>query len=226
MPGLVQLRMTGDKEFIRKLHSLSTTGRRKAGKKIIARFHITLWNEVKKAWDAVRVTGGTFRGKVWARIEDQYTRKLDGVTVPAWGGVPRMQAQFIGSRKKIGLGWHQTATAVKWMDGKPVRGRRIMEQNKNFGGNVKAKLRHGDVRVKQTDIMMRDTGNMRNDFFYAAKVKDEYRLRLEPSEGNLKYAERQNSLREFAFFTEKDAANFRAIAEVGLNEQLREEGLT
>jgi hypothetical protein len=225
MPGLVTIRIKGDDEVMRKFRILGTTGRRAAGKKTIDRFHLKLWNEVRTAWNAVRVTGGMFRGVAWPKLQDQYTRKLDGVTVPAWGGVPRMQAQFIGSRKKIGLGWHQTSTAVTWKDGKPIRGRRIMEQNENFGGMVKGKLRHGDVRVKQTDIMMLDTKNMRDDFFFNAKVRDDNKLQLEPSEETLIYAERQNKMRPFMFFTDKDALTFRSIAEVAINEQLKAEGL-
>lgn len=34
--------------------------------------------------------GGTYRGVMWRYFAPQYTRKTDGVTVPAWGGVPRL----------------------------------------------------------------------------------------------------------------------------------------
>jgi hypothetical protein len=34
--------------------------------------------------------GGTYRGVHWAYFAPQYTRKTDGVTVPAWGGVPKI----------------------------------------------------------------------------------------------------------------------------------------
>ena len=34
--------------------------------------------------------GGTYRGVSWDYFAPQYTRKTDGVTVPAWGGVPKI----------------------------------------------------------------------------------------------------------------------------------------
>ena len=35
--------------------------------------------------------GGTFRGVTWDYFAPQYKRKSDGVTVPAWGGVPKVR---------------------------------------------------------------------------------------------------------------------------------------
>ena len=35
--------------------------------------------------------GGTYRGVTWDYFAPQYTRKTDGVTVPAWGGVPKVK---------------------------------------------------------------------------------------------------------------------------------------
>ena len=37
--------------------------------------------------------GGTHRGVTWRYFADQYTRKADGVTVPAWGGVQRLRGR-------------------------------------------------------------------------------------------------------------------------------------
>ena len=34
--------------------------------------------------------GGSYRGVKWEYFAPQYTRKTDGVTVPAWGGVPKL----------------------------------------------------------------------------------------------------------------------------------------
>jgi len=34
--------------------------------------------------------GGKHRGVTWKYFAPQYTRKTDGITVPAWGGVPRL----------------------------------------------------------------------------------------------------------------------------------------
>lgn len=35
-------------------------------------------------------TGGSYRGVRWRYFAPQYTRKTDGVTVPAWGGVRKL----------------------------------------------------------------------------------------------------------------------------------------
>ena len=35
--------------------------------------------------------GGTYRGVRWDYFTPQYTRRTDGVTVPAWGGVPKLR---------------------------------------------------------------------------------------------------------------------------------------
>jgi len=37
--------------------------------------------------------GGTHRGVTWETFKAQYTRKADGVTVPAWGGVPKVRGR-------------------------------------------------------------------------------------------------------------------------------------
>lgn len=38
-------------------------------------------------------TGGRYRGVTWRYFAPQYTRKTDGVTVPAWGGVPKLRGR-------------------------------------------------------------------------------------------------------------------------------------
>lgn len=39
--------------------------------------------------------GGTYRGVYWPGLADQYTRKTDGVTVPAEGGVERLDGRGV-----------------------------------------------------------------------------------------------------------------------------------
>lgn len=45
-----------------------------------------------KTFDRLR-KGGKFRGVTWRYFAPQYTRKTDGVTVPAWGGVPKLRGR-------------------------------------------------------------------------------------------------------------------------------------
>jgi hypothetical protein len=46
-----------------------------------------------RAWQSRPSVGrsGTVRGNPWHRLKPQYKRKTDGVTVPVWGGVPRLR---------------------------------------------------------------------------------------------------------------------------------------
>lgn len=206
MPGLMRISVKGDKEIAAKFQRLGTTGRRKAGKKGLARFHVWFANECARAWLAVKAAGGTFRGVTWPGMKPQYTRK-DGTEVPAWGGVPFALTGFKRGAK----------TKITWKSGEMRIG--------STSGSVKGKKRPSGKRVTQSSIMMQDTANLRNDFLYKPKRLDDNRMILEPSAGNLEYAEVQNDRRPFAFFVQSDANTFQRMVEIALNEQLREEGL-
>lgn len=99
---------------------------------------------------SIRVTGGSFRGVYWRKMNDQYTRTTDNVTVPAWGGVPRIRA-----------GWDHIGNKIRWDDkGRAHRGRWIGRRMPVVTGNVQAKLRPSGNRVAETSIMSEDTGHM------------------------------------------------------------------
>src|SRR3990167_8440320 len=44
--------------------------------------------------------GGTYRGVMWKYFSPQYTRKTDGITVPAWGGVPKIRGNGLVKGRK------------------------------------------------------------------------------------------------------------------------------
>jgi|TARA_R110000824_G_scaffold190214_2_gene371644 hypothetical protein len=44
--------------------------------------------------------GGSYRGVDWDYFAPQYTRKSDGVTVPAWGGVPKVRGRGLVKGRK------------------------------------------------------------------------------------------------------------------------------
>ena len=44
--------------------------------------------------------GGTYRTVAWDYFAPQYTRKSDGVTVPAWGGVPKVRGSGVVKGRK------------------------------------------------------------------------------------------------------------------------------
>lgn len=102
-----------------------------------------------KAWTA-RAEGGDFRGRRWRALAPQYRRKTDNVTVPAWGGVPRIREGF----KK----------AAKWANG--VSGKRQRrnvstgERMSKVSGTVSGRLRKSGNRVQKTSIILRDTGEL------------------------------------------------------------------
>jgi len=57
---------------------------------VLKKFHRYMLGRTGRTFRALR-RGGTFRGVTWDGYKDQYTRKTDGVTVPAWGGVPKLR---------------------------------------------------------------------------------------------------------------------------------------
>lgn len=77
--------------------------------------------------------GGIYRGVKWSYFSNQYTRKTDGVTVPAWGGVPRLKKKKL----KSGKGFYKNQ------------------------GKVKGRLRPSGTRVKQGDSVVQDLGTLR-----------------------------------------------------------------
>lgn len=154
----------------------------------------------RKRWMEITVEGGEFFGKYWKRLEDQYTRKLDGQVVPAWGGVPRMQAQFVNTRKKIGLGWHRDKKTGK------------LVQNTRFGGNVQGRLRPSGGRIKQSSIMMKDTGNMRNSIYQEPLAVTRNYIHVGPSGVSEEYAKYQDEVRPVCFWQEPGDSQ-RAILE-------------
>jgi hypothetical protein len=48
--------------------------------------------------------GGSYRGVLWDYFKPQYTRKTDGVVVPAWGGVPKFwgEGDVLGRKRPSG----------------------------------------------------------------------------------------------------------------------------
>ena len=72
-------------------------------KPVFLRFAQYMRVETSKTFDALR-TGGSYRGVRWRYFAPQYTRKTDGVTVPAWGGVPKLRGRgnVLGRKRPSG----------------------------------------------------------------------------------------------------------------------------
>ncbi len=97
--------------------------------------------------------GGTFRGVTWAPFKDQYTRKTDGVTVPAWGGVPRL---------------HTVSTTRHKIRAMELGTRRVLRTGDFVQGRRRGK---GKRRVEFSSNLLRDTGAMAGRAGMEGKVK-------------------------------------------------------
>ncbi len=58
-------------------------------KRVMRRFHVYMVGQTGQMFRENK-HGGTHRGVTWPWYTPQYTRKTDGVTVPAEGGVPKL----------------------------------------------------------------------------------------------------------------------------------------
>lgn len=96
---------------------------------LLKRFHVYMMGRTGQTFRQLR-RGGSFRGVTWREYADQYTRKTDGVTVPAWGNVPRLRA------------------------GRSVRTRSGQE------AMVRGRLRPSGKRITPSSNLLRDTGRL------------------------------------------------------------------
>lgn len=56
-------------------------------------FHQYMRTRVAELFRRMAPQGGSWRGVTWAGHQPQYTRKTDGVEVPAWGGVAKLRGR-------------------------------------------------------------------------------------------------------------------------------------
>jgi len=133
------------------------------------------------AWESMKYlnlnTGAvSFRGEtMWMASPDQYTRKTDGVTVPPWGGVPRI--------------------APGWSGGKRM---------KKVTGVVQGRGRPSGARVTPNSTMMVDTGRMRGGFLTPRFENNGFRVLFEVPDDAQSYARVQNAWRRFVFMASVD----------------------
>jgi hypothetical protein len=151
------------------------------------------------AWANVKATGGMFRGTQWNGMKAQYTRKIDGATVPAWGGVKRVshgvrKVGYIEKMRKEGIG---------------IKTR--YERMSRVTGNVQGKKRPSGRRVSTSSTMMQDTGSMRNSVLAAPLTLTPQILEIDSKGMAERYADEQNKRRPFVFWTPGDEEDFNAI---------------
>lgn len=139
--------------------------------------------------------GGDFRGVHWNGFASQYTRKTDGVTVPAKGGVKRLRKGFSARTRKSGRIFYSGVSqniATGQFEGKQAT-----------GGTVRGRLRNSGKRVTASSKLMQDTGQLRAAALNNVKIRDS----LLVMDTRTKYAGYQNQLRPFAFFNLPTDAN-------------------
>lgn len=127
-------------------------------------------------------TGGTYRGVTWPYFKPQYTRKTDGVTVPAWGGVPT-----IGRNSWI-------SQRAREKRGEPAKVRE---------GRVKGRKRPSGKRLKQGDALMQDTCTLLRSITSNPDIRETSDVMIKWG-SRLHYAEKQQKLRRYFFATDRD----------------------
>lgn len=62
------------------------------GTKVLQQLDRITRADIQREMSKAKATGGVVRGRKQKGFADQYTRKTDGVTVPAWGGVKKLHS--------------------------------------------------------------------------------------------------------------------------------------
>lgn len=147
--------------------------------RVFKRFRVYTLQQTGLTFRALK-QGGHYRGVDWRWYKDQYTRKADGVTVPAEGGSPR-----------VGRGWKQIASDLKTR-------KAVMVQHKNVTGNVKGKKRGSGKRVTKSSHLLRDTGRLSAAAGATLSFQRQGKTMILGT--NVAYAEAQQARRPFLFF--------------------------
>ena len=150
--------------------------------------------------------GGTYRGVTWPGFADQYTRKTDGVTVPAEGGVPRIAAGYsIRQRVRRQTRPGSFAEYGPYRQGvaQDISTRRFIGGASTGGeGTVRGRLRPSGARVGPESKLVQDTratrvGATSNYRATARKLV----IYIPDSVG---YARYQHARRPILFMTDRD----------------------
>jgi hypothetical protein len=161
--------------------------------------------------------GGTHRGVTWRYFKSPvYVRKTDGVAVPPWGGVPRL-ARIKQYRGTAGFRASELGSFSNRNRGSGSSIRREVRSTVREA-TVRGRLRPSGKRLAEGDQILRDTSRLIQSVSQAigyGGIRD-----IGPVEmrfGTLvPYAEKQNSIRPFLFFTEDDRATAERMVYEGM----------
>lgn len=134
----------------------------------LSQFDIEVKSEIGLDWTLnAKATGGTVRGEQWDGFSDQYTRKTDGVTVPAWGGVPKVKLKYTSIGRRLSFDTYGNRGGLR--GGRHTfRGLRRttpvlqIELDGYSRGQVQGKKRPSGQRVTESSRLNEDTGRLRN----------------------------------------------------------------
>lgn len=135
------------------------------GTQPLAAFDIEVKGEIGLEWGLnARAEGGYVRGQWWEGFADQYTRKTDGVTVPAWGGVPKVKLGYrvIGRRLSLGTMSDRGRGRATYRGLRQTTPVLEVELKGYRRGTVQGRLRPSGGRVTPQSILMVDRGRLRN----------------------------------------------------------------
>jgi len=132
------------------------------GTQPLAAFDIEIKGDMGREWARFgKARGGVVRGQVWKGFADQYTRKTDGVVVPAEGGVQKVNI------KRTHIGFNLAADPESgWLGrGTPITRAEAAGYQR---GTVQGKKRPSGQRVESSSILNQDTGRLRNEILARA----------------------------------------------------------
>ena len=162
--------------------------------------------ETAALFDHMGHDGGTFRGVTWPGFADQYTRKTDGVTVPAEGGVPRIAAGFStrgNVRRQTRPGVYATYAPYLTGVAQDIVTRRFIGGRSTGGeGMVRGRLRPSGARVDESSLLVQNTR--------ATMVGATTNYRATPRRlvmfipDSVGYARYQHEMRPILFMTDRD----------------------
>lgn len=141
-----------------------------------------------------------FRGVRWEWFADQYTRKTDGVTVPAHGGKPRLR-KGRSHRKKSG-GYRKGVS-------QEIGSRKFLGVGKTGGKLVWGRLRSSKKRITASSRVLDDRGILKQAAMSQRKI-DKYRAVFSTPTDHADFIQKK---RPFVFVTYADAEILQGMIE-------------
>tara|TARA_Y100000310_G_scaffold331632_1_gene405561 strand:+ start:22861 stop:23406 length:546 start_codon:yes stop_codon:yes gene_type:complete len=155
--------VVNDKEFQAKINSLIKKGGNLS--KPLLQFRQYMVQQTDSMWEMLSQGGGTHRSKRWKPFAPQYTRKTDGVTVPAHGGVPKIKGQGMVQGRLRPTRTRVTAASALMDDSGNLRGK--------AASAVFRQTKHALTFGTPKSVNYADRQNQLRPYLFFFKKKDE-----------------------------------------------------